>query len=550
MRYLYKIVVFLLTASASASPARAGIMNFDCAYLEGADFLKAASEPTTDRAACLAGAGFLEEAQSALRERASYEEAILNDILALLLEDAPPGERLLKAASWGSPEAAFWLLAANRSSLDYSLTEKARNRAVAFFIGAPQWVKTQYAIAFASSLMTIGDEANALQVAEALELSSITANASDYENRANFIRGAIYQKQEADKEAIAHYGKLSLPWDDPVVVEAKLRRIALSWSSGALRTPEAVALLEEIDRDWRGDDLGARIRLALARAYIFDDKLYQSFLVLDRLSHSSAPKEYARVARHRLKLLALEIFTSRAQECPLIAQLDIYEKLNDHELTRDERIAIDIAAANWFASQGLHANAADILGAYDVSILSRAGADAALAAAETLIAVNQRARAVETLSAVEGSSLSQINHLKLDLLHARLKLPSVPTTDASPELLSIIAEEAWRQGLWDIYHTLQTDAGVSDDGFPRLAIAAYLAHGMRPPLVRHDISSMSPILAALAPQEVAGAKKAADLHPLLSGAQSVLALAPLLPFPDRWLVDEEHAAPPTSLEQG
>lgn len=552
MCYLSKIVAIVIAAAfAAPAPARAGIMDFDCAYLEGNEFLKAAGRSAPDRAACLAGAGFLEEARGALRERPAREKTVLRDVIALLLGDAAPGRDHLIAAAWGSPEAAFWLLAAETAPRRDVLDSRARNRATAFFIGAPDWVKARYGVPFAASLIALDDSANALQAADALDLSSGEARKAAFANPANFIRGAVYQDQGAVKEAVAFYARLSAPWNDPLVIEARLRRVALLWSTGAIKSADAVSLLEELDRDWQGDALGARIRLALARAYVFSDRLYESFLVLDRLAQSSAPEDYRTEARRRLKHLALEAFTSRAHESALIAQIDMHRRFKSYSLAPDERLAFDVAAAAWFASSGLHSLAAEILDPYGPEMFAGAGAMTVLAAAETLIAIHQPARAAEIAAGLDPAFLTDAGRDRLALLRARLAPPAAPADEAPRAVAAAIAQEAWRQGLWRVYHAAAAGAGDSTlPEFPRRIAAAYLARGARLAADAENDFSDQPILAALAAAEKVEAASAADLRALLAGAGAVLALEPLLSPSANPLADTEQPDPSPSIEQG
>ncbi|MCK5746985.1 MAG: hypothetical protein KAH44_12255, partial [Oricola sp.] len=237
----------------------------------------------------------------------------------------------------------------------------------------------------------------------------------------------------------------------------------------------------------------------------------------------------------------------RAREVSLIAQLDAYEKLGGHDLKRGERIALDIAAAKWFSTSGLHARAAAILDAYDAAIFAAEDGEIALSAAETLIEINQKERAAAVSANIDRTSLSQLNDARLQLVKARLARPSADAAKTSPDVAAIIVEEAWRQKLWSVYDRAKTEDASGE--FPRKAIAAYLARNARYSPTDDAIRNR-PILAALSETDPGEIGMAADLRRLLEDAEAVLALEALLPFSGSSHSDTEPSPTSTSFEQG
>ncbi|WP_428410366.1 hypothetical protein [Hyphococcus sp.] len=478
-------------------------------------------------------------------DKPSPDNAALADVVALLLDGVEPGEALLDAFQHGSGEAAFWLLAGGGYEGDL-LDQAARDRAAAFFFGAPDWVKRDYAAPFAQSLLGSGDSEGALRIADALAFSAQNGGAPGFENLANFIRGDVYQAENAVGEAISFYGKVAAPWNDPLVIETKLRHIALSWSTGAIKNAEAASRLEELDRDWRGDALGARIKLALARIYAFSDRLYESFLILDDLYVSTAPEDFRTEARSRLKLLTFDAFAGRAREYSLIAHLHMYDRFKSYSLTPKERLVFDIAAARRFASAGLHAFAADILSAYEAETLTQVGAGNTLTAAETLIDINKPHVAADVLTELDSVSLAESDQQRLAMLHAKVAAPEASDA-SSPEIAEIIAERAWRNGLWDVYNKTALPDDEPGNAIPRKSMAAYLATGLRPVSMSE---AAHPVLTALAAQGEPEPKAAADLRLFMTGADAVIGLAPLLSAPSAPSPGEGQPASSAALEQG
>jgi len=573
---LNKILPFLAVVAMHASgwSARAADaygFDFGCAALEGEAFMRAVVDSGEKRAHCLAGAGLLKEARGALGPSTGYRnEPLYNALQILLTRDDETYEALLPVARAGSVQAAFLLLAASEDNPSPALSAPVRRSAVAYFETTPQWMKNRVALRIADRLLAAGDHHAALRLAEAVkedpaggaEALEAARDEARGLNLSRFIKARVLESRGAWREAAALYDAVEAPWDDALTVEAKLRRIALLWRTGAEKTETAVAKLETLNMEWRGGALGAKVRLALARAYAFNERYYEAILALAPVLDSTAPAPYRREAQARLGAVATTFVVSHATEDDALAVADIYARFRT-VIAPDAHWSGDRAAALILTQAGMPALAGAMLrNSEPEAVRADGGARALVDYAKVFVAAGDAQRAETFLAAAakaneakadkggtdEGGAerdaalAASIERLRIDIAPARA-LADWRGRDLSPAADRRLAARAWSAGAWDVYRAAAENA----DGAPgrllgrdeRAAIAAYLADAERPP-AHHtsrrtgraaDKGGVHPddaLSRALAVHEEETLFAAADLKNLLKPADAALGLDDLL----------------------
>lgn len=521
----------------TAKAADAYGFDFGCAELEGQAFMRAVVDSGDKRAHCLAGAGLLKEAQGALRQQSAYRHDGLQKALQLLLTvDDRAHEALLPVAQAGSVQAAFLLLAAAEGNREPSLNPGVRRSAVEYFETTPRWMQNRFALLVADRLILAADHRSALRLAEALKSDADGAAAAEGLNLSRFIKARVLESRGAWREAAALYDTVDAPWDDVLTVEAKLRRIALLWRTGAVKTEEAVAVLEQLNLEWRGGALGAKVRLALARAYEFNERFYEAVLTLAPVMTSTAPEGYRIEAQDRLRNAATSYFVFHADESDALMLADIHARYRDAIAPGDGYWAGDRAAARILVNAGLTSLAARLLqGDAPAEVLSEDGPEAVIDYAGILAAAGDTARASAFLDMAAGlpdmqGDAEPIDHIRI-MAAPNETLRAWRGRDRSPQANALLAERAWTAGAWDVYLDASAGTGMAQghllDEDDRNAIAAYLANGARP-FAQETGNTDGSLTVPLAVHEEETLYAAADLRTRLKAADAVLSFSGLL----------------------
>ena len=526
----------------SAKAAEAYGFDFGCAELEGQAFMRAVVDSGDKRAHCLAGAGLLKEAQGALRHHAAYRHDGLQKALHLLLTvDDEAHEALSPVAQAGSVQAAFLLLAAAEGNKAPSLNPNVRRSAVEYFETTPQWMQNRFALVIADRLILAADHRGALRLAEALktdhdETGHDGAAATEGLNLSRFIKARVLESRGAWREAAALYDTVDAAWDDALTVEAKLRRIALLWRTGAVKTEEAVAVLEQLNLEWRGGALGAKVRLALARAYEFNERFYEAVLTLAPVMTSTAPEGYRIEAQDRLRNAATSYFVFHADETDALMLADIHARYRDAIAPGSDYWAGDRAAARILVNAGLTSLAASLLqGDAPADVLSKDGPEAVIDYAGILAVAGDATRAstfldlAERLPAPDGDA-QPIDRIRI-MAGTDETLGAWRGRERSPQASALLAERAWKAGAWDVYLDASDGAGMAQGHLlaqdDRNAIAAYLAEGKRP-FAQETGNTDGSLTSSLAVHQEETLYAAADLRTRLKGADAALSFSGLL----------------------
>ena len=511
--------------------------DFGCAELEGQAFMRAVVDSGDKRAHCLAGAGLLKEAQGALRQHSAYRHDGLQMALQLLLTvDDRAHEALLPVAQAGSVQAAFLLLAAAEGNKEPLLDPGVRRSAVEYFETTPRWMQNRFALLIADRLILAADHRSALRLAEALKTDDDSAAASAGLNLSRFIKARVLESRGAWREAAALYETIDAPWDDALTVEAKLRRIALLWRTGAVKTEEAVAVLEQLNLEWRGGALGAKVRLALARAYEFNERFYEAVLTLAPVMTSTAPEGYRIEAQDRLRNAATSYFVFHADESDALMLADIHARYRNAIAPGSDYWAGDRAAARIMVNAGLTSLAASLLqGDAPADVLSEDGPEAVIDYADILAAAGDAARAsaflniAERLPAPDGDG-QPVDRIRI-MAGTDETLGAWRSRERSPGASALLAERAWKAGAWDVYLDASTATEMAQGHLlehdDRNAIAAYLADGARP-FAQETGNANGSLTGALAVHQEETPYAAADLRTRLKAADAALSFSTLL----------------------
>ena len=568
---LFKILpIAALVATLSLKPvAVASDYGFDagCAALDGRAFMLAVAQGGEQRAHCLAGAGFLKEARTALRDEAFYGHRNLEHALNILLGvNEVSFAALSQAAESGSGEAAFLLLASADSNPAPPLSAAARRRAVSHFAETPPWMQERYALRIVERLMQANDHHAVLTLSDALLAASDEAVSEggaappgglrDKAAMASFFRARVLESRGAWREAADLYESAAAARDDQLAAEASLRRIALLWRTGAITNDHAAFLLEQLNYEWRGGALGAKIKLALSRTYEFSERFYESILTLIPVLTSSAPPAYRAEAQTRLEQAATSYVVNHADEEDVIMLADIYAQYRLLIAPAGRYWKGDRQIARLFLYAGLPLLAAEVLGAYGpAETVAGGGAEAALDYADMLAQTGDAERAAAFLNAIDENANNPADQERIDAIRlsiapdAEIGAWSAQTT--TPHIREMLAQRAWNAGAWSAFVDIPAADRAIDGAFLKKAeqdrLAAYLAHGGRPDAATFD-DTATPAEDALAVYEQEALFSAADLRTELRAADAVLRLgdfmnaqAALPPAAD--IAPEEPASP-------
>lgn len=513
-----------LPAGAHAQRSAYGI-NWSCGYEEGEIFVKRLKRASQDDLSCLAGAGLWDEALPRIGGRMDNERQSLRRLLDLVINDDETAyEFFEEQAAQGQDEAILWLLIARGDKGLQSSTVRSRNVAVNLFISLPPWVRERHSSDLADALLAEGDNRAALTLATALKAVADDPNELA---KAALIRARVIERYGTTDEAVALYEEAISLGTDRIQAEAELRKIALMWRTGYLKTDEAVIVLRELVTIWRGERLGAGILLALARAYYFDQQLPQSLRLLSSIYGSNAPADIRDEAERRIRSIAEDLFVIRTVPSTIGDLMDVYELVRPVVGPREQFWLGDLRLAELLVNQGLIAGGEKLIRGVAPPDLKREGGNAALlSAARLMLRLEDRREARRYLFAIPRQELTEdeaSEYARLEAFSAEIEdLKPILERGAARDVIRIVAQRAWDAEVYGLYAEARR---IADDGQSwKEPTAEYLATGRRVELIGL-LSNPDPRLKALSAAPKPSVYHADDLRPLLEPSAEVVDLA-------------------------
>ncbi|MEM9839104.1 MAG: hypothetical protein AAF830_08110 [Pseudomonadota bacterium] len=538
-------LVFAMTATPSAHAQRSTFgVDWSCGYEEGDIFVRKLKRANQEDLSCLAGAGFWQEAMPRIGGRMDERRQRLRRLLSLVLENDQEAESFfISELEAGNDEAALWLLIARGESGLKESNRRTRNVAVNLFISLPPWAREQYASSLADALLAEGDSRAALTLATAMKT---IAYLDQEKAQAALIRGRVMERYGTVDEAVALYAEAIDLGNDRLSAEAELRKIALMWRSGYIKTEEAVAVLRELVTVWRGENLGAGITLALARAYYFDEQLPQSLRLLASVYGSNAPEDIRQEAERRMISISEDLFVRRLDAATIGDLMDVYEIVRPMVAPLDGFWLGDMRLSEVLVQAGLMARAELLMRNATPEGVFAAGGNVALIDASALsIAFNQREQARRFLGAVPRQSLTGDTRAYFARLEARAleveDLAGLIQPGVRRDVLNIISDRAWREEAYGLFSLARSYSDERTDW--KEPTATYLARGAR--VERdEDVILTDPRIRALSSSPKPSVYHAEDLRPLLVPSAEVADLAATLTRIGQTLSEEPSEGAP------
>jgi tetratricopeptide (TPR) repeat protein len=518
------VLPILTLPSAMAQKSAYGV-DWACGYEEGSSFVDRLKRGSEEDLSCLVGAGFLEEALPRIGPRMDLERQRLKRFLELMVKKDETAFQFFEVeAQEGTDEAVLWLLIASGENGLQSSDVRTRNIAVNLFASLPPWVRSRYASDLAGALLAEGDSRAALALATMLQA---IADGPDERAKAALVRGRVIERFGTVDEAVALYEEAISLGNDRLQAEAELRKIALMWRTGHLKTEEAVVVLRELVTIWRGENLGAGITLALARAYYFDGQLAQSLRLLAGLAGSNGPEEIVAEAEERMRSTAEDLFVRRTQASTIGDLMDVYGFVRPLIGPKTKFWMGDLSLSEILAEAGLLAGAEELISGVEAQEIKAAGGDdALLRAADLSVGFGDRTAARIYLGAIEERELTDRDARTFHKLAAHAAeiedLKAVLLAYPEPDVIAIVEERAWREGAYGLYKQARLLTGETPSGWKE-PTAAYLATGSR--LAESETQPEDPRLKALSSAPQPSVYHASDLRPLLETSAKVADLA-------------------------
>lgn len=516
-----------LSSSAHAQRSSFGV-DWSCGYDDRKDYVAKIKRANQDDLSCLAGAGLWREALPRIGGRMDETRQRLSQLLALVLDQDPEAEAFfLSEIENNNDEAVLWLLIARGERGLQESDRRTRSIAVNLLISLPPWAREQFGSMLADALLAEGDSRAAITLATALRT---IAYLDEEKAQAAMIRGRVLERFGSVDEAVALYQEASELGSARLSAEAELRKIALMWRSGYIRTEEAVVVLRELVTIWRGQRLGADITLALARAYYFDQQFAQSLRLLVGLAGSNAPDTVRNEAERRIASIADDLFVRRLDPSSIGDLMDVYELVRPMIGPKQEFWMGDLRLSEVLVRAGLMARAEDLMQYATAEAVSAAGGQQALMeAAAIMIRFDRRAEARSFIGSVSTQQLSDEDRSLYDMLEARAleveQLAGLVRPGVRRDVLTVIGDRAWAEEAYGLYGLARS---FSDEPQTwREPAADYLAQGTR---VQPDemLTSTDPRYRALSSAPKPSIYYADDLRPLLDPSAEVVGLASTL----------------------
>jgi len=516
-----------ITKPAHAQRSSFGI-DWSCGYDDRKDYVDKIKRANQDDLSCLAGAGLWREALPRIGGRMDEERQRLRTLLSLIVENDPDADAFfVKEIENGNDEAVLWALIARGERGLAESDRRTRSIAVNLLISLPPWAREQFGTMLADALLAEGDSRAAITLATALRT---IAYLDEEKAQAAMIRGRVMERYGTVDEAVALYQEASELGSDRVSAEAELRKVALMWRSGYVRTEEAVVVLRELVTVWRGQRLGADITLALARAYYFDKQFAQSLRLLAGLAGSNAPETVRQEAERRIASIAEDLFVRRLDPSSIGDLMDVYELIRPMVGPRETFWLGDLRLSEVLVRAGLMARAEDLMQyATAENVGAAGGQEALLEASAIMIRFGRRDAARSFLKSVSKQSLEPEIRETYDKLEARAleveQLASLVQPGVRRDVLKIIGERAWAEEAYGLY-TLARSYSDEPETWKE-PTADYLAKGTR---VSPDdmVASTDVRYRALSSAPQPSIYYADDLRPLLDPSAEVVGLASTL----------------------
>lgn len=518
------LIAGFLPAGASAQRSAYGV-DWSCGYEDGPAFVARMKRANEADVSCLAGAGFWEETIPRIGGRMDEDRQRLRQLLKLVVEkDEEAFAFFTNDLERGIDEAVLWMLIARGEAGLAVSDRRTRSVAVNLLVGLPAWAREEFARPLADALLAEGDSRAALTLATALKT---VADNDDQLAEAAMIRARVIERYGTVDEAVALYDEAVELGNDRLSAEAELRKIALMWRTGYLKTEEAVVVLRELVTVWRGENLGAGITLALARAYYFDKQLPQALRLLATVAGSNAPEDIRLEAERRIRSIAEDLFVRRLDPATIGDLMDVYELVRPMIGPKETFWMGDLRLSEILVDAGLMARAEVILNDMDPGEVFEAGGAEALMDVSTLMIKFEDIEASRNyLAAVPRQSLSEASKERFARLEAQSmeieKLNVLLAPGARREIVTIVAERAWTEGAYGLYSAARRY--MADQPSWRDPAAAYLSRGER--LDRQLAGGEpDPRLKALSSAPKPSVYHAEDLRPLLEPSAEVVGLA-------------------------
>ncbi|MEM8617957.1 MAG: hypothetical protein AAGF20_13610, partial [Pseudomonadota bacterium] len=460
MRRLTGLLTATVAASGLAFPSAAfaqqssfGI-DWRCGYQTGESFVRRIKRADEDDLSCLAGAGLWRETLPRIGGRMDNQRQRLRSLLELVLQNDPAAEAFfLEEIEAGNDEAVLWMLIARGERGLEQSDRRTRNIAVNLLISLPPWTRERFGSRLADALLAEGDSRSAMTLATAL---STIADLDEEKAQAAMIRGRVIERYGTVDEAVALYQEAGELGSDRLAAEAELRKIALMWRSGYIKTEEAVAVLRELVTVWRGQRLGADITLALARAYYFDQQLPQALRLLVGVAGSNGPEEIRQEAERRIASIADDLFVRRLDPATIGDLMDVYELVRPMIGPQKTFWLGDLRLTEVLVGAGLMARAEQLMVyATPQSVEAAGGQEALMDAAALMILFKKRAQARDLLQAIVKTELNEIERPKYERLEARAleveDLSRLLQPGVRRDVLKIVSDRAWAEEAYGLY---------------------------------------------------------------------------------------------------
>lgn len=538
------MLIGMMPLSAHAQRSAYGI-NWQCGYEEGELFIKRIKRAGQDDLSCLAGAGFFEEALPRIGGRMDNDRQRLRMLLELMVEETPEAVTFFEEEiAKGMDEAVLWMLISRGEAGLEASDRRSRAAAVTIFVALPNWARSRYGARLADALLAEGDSRAALTLATALRT---IADGDQEIAEAAMIQARVIERFGSTDEAVALYEEAIELGADRLSAEAELRKVALMWRTGYIQTDEAVAVLRELVTIWRGENLGAGITLALARAYYFDQQLPQSLRLLASVAGSNAPEEIRLEAERRIRAISEDLFVRRLDPATIGDLMDVYELVRPMVAKPTEFWMGDLKLSEILVKAGLMARAATLMeGASPAEIKEAGGTEALLLAAQLMIDFKERPAARGFLAEIPRQSLTGVDVETFAKLEARSvevdALKSLLGPGIRREVLAIILDRSWKAEAYGLYEAARAYSDTAPTW--KDPTASYLARGERLDREAND-SATDPRLKALSSAPKPSVYYANDLRPLLDPSAEVAGLRATLTQIGQDLSEE---APETPVE--
>jgi hypothetical protein len=338
----------------------------------------------------------------------------------------------------GAPEAELWRAAAVavRGNWASAAAPYAQNAAV--LASYPK--KMRHALALAGAAAAV--EAQQREAARLLIEKLLAEEPSKADRGAALLLVAEIHRQQGDlPKAVEIWSELADGTDKLSRVKARLERTLALLDKGRIEPPAAIAQLEAVRAEWRGDDIEFRALRALAALKVKAGDWRGGFEAYHQLQANFREHKDAKAVLQEAAESIVALFTSPGfAQMPPVPAFKLFEQYRDFLPVGERRDAVATALADRLAEVDLLAHAASVVEAQ----LEKRPSDAETARLATKLAA---------LRLADG---------KPDLALAALERPVGEVADAlQAERLHLKARALARKG-----RPADALAALGDDGSP------------------------------------------------------------------------------------